>query len=114
MPTADNIAPRAGVQRAWRWLANECSSGFVRVWEPPKRLVVSRHLGPDWQFRPDPAQASEVEIQFHSEAPSVTRVELEHRAIERHGEGYEKIRAGVDSPEGWTFVLEAYVAATKK
>ena len=100
MPTADNIAPRAGVQRAWRWLANECSWGFVRVWEPPKRLVVSRHLGPDWQF--------------HSEAPSVTRVELEHRAIERHGEGYEKIRAGVDSPEGWAFVLEAYVAATNE
>jgi len=44
----------------------------------------------------------------------VTRVELEHRAIERHGEGYEKIRAGVDSPEGWTFVPEAYVAATNE
>jgi uncharacterized protein YndB with AHSA1/START domain len=78
----------------------------VLVWEPPKRLVVSWHLQTDFHYDPDMARASEVSFEFIAEGPEATRLEFEHRHLERHGEGWEKFRAGVDG--GWSEVLGGY------
>lgn len=85
----------------------ECDWGKVLVWEPPKRVVFSWHLQADWKFDPDMRRASEVSFEFLVDGPERTRVEFEHRHIERHGEGWEKIRKGVN--EGWNGVLAQYV-----
>jgi Activator of Hsp90 ATPase homolog 1-like protein len=103
------IEPRVG----GRWFERntsgaECEWGKVLVWEPPKQVVVSWHLQPNWQADPDMARASEVSFEFFAESPEVTRLEFEHRHLERHGEGWEKMRADVDSPGGWTTVLAGF------
>src|SRR5882757_9450002 len=64
----------------------------------------------DWKFDPNPERASEVEVRFFA-ADSGTRVELEHRNLERHGAGWEQVRTGVDSPAGWSAILEQFAKA---
>lgn len=64
-----------------------------------------------WQYDPDAAHGSEVEIRFVAEGPNSTRVELEHRHFERHGSGAEAVHGGVDSPLGWTHCLELFAKA---
>ncbi len=76
------------------------------AWEPPARLLLEWHL--DAEFRPDPAAATEVELLFIAESAGVTRVELEHRGLERLGAQGEVLRGKVDSPNGWTGLLERY------
>jgi hypothetical protein len=68
-------------------------------------------VAPDWVCDPDMAKASEVEIRFTAEGPSATLVELEHSKLERHGEGYERLREMFDGPTAWAGILELY---TKK
>jgi uncharacterized protein YndB with AHSA1/START domain len=102
------IEPREG----GRWFergvdGTECDWGVVLAWEPPARLVLSWHLQGDWHDDPDPAKASEIEVRFIEESPGSTRVELEHRHIERHDESAD-VLSGVDSPGGWTGILAAY------
>ena len=90
---------------------SECDWGRVLVWEPPARLVFSWAITPQWKPEPDPAKASEVEIRFIAEGPSRTRIELEHRGFERHGEGAETMRQGVGGEGGWTMLLDLFAKA---
>jgi uncharacterized protein YndB with AHSA1/START domain len=80
------------------------------AWEPPQWVVFSWHLQGDWRFDPNPERASEVEVRFFAE-DSGTRVELEHRNLERHGAGWEQVRTGVDSAGGWSAILEQFAKA---
>jgi hypothetical protein len=59
---------------------------------------------------PDPNRASEVEVGFDPDGDAATRVELEHRDFERHGEDGGGYRDALDSPEGWDFMLGRYEA----
>jgi uncharacterized protein YndB with AHSA1/START domain len=102
------VEPRAG----GRWFerdakGSECEWGRVLTYEPPKRLILAWHLQPDFKFNPDKGRSSEVALEFIAEGPESTRVEFEHRHLERHGEGWEKLRAGVDP--GWGLVLAGFV-----
>jgi uncharacterized protein YndB with AHSA1/START domain len=102
------IEPRTG----GRWYERgvdgvECDWGRVLAYDPPARLLLSWHLQADWTYHPDPARASEVEVRFVEEAPGRTRVELEHRHIERHADPGRIVR-GVDSPGGWAGILATY------
>lgn len=92
----------------------ECDWGRVLTWNPPHGLVFSWHIGPERAPEPDPANASEVEVSFVAEGPSSTQVELEHRGFAHHGEGGEAYRAGLDSAEGWTYILDQYAAAANR
>jgi hypothetical protein len=76
-------------------------------------VTFSWHLGPDWKFDPDLAKASDVAIRFTSEGPAATLVELEHRGIERHGEGYERLRFMLDSPDAWSSTLAEFAKAAE-
>jgi hypothetical protein len=87
---------------------SECRWGRVLAFEPPHRVVVSWDISPTWQVESDPDRTSEFEVHFVSETPVRTRVELEHRHLERHGEGWEGVRDGVDADQGWPLYLRRY------
>jgi len=89
---------------------SECRWARVLAYEPPDRVVISWDISPHWQIETDLEKTSEVEVRFVAEGPSRTRVELEHRGLERHGDGWEGVRDGVDSPGGWPLYLERYAA----
>src|SRR5215204_62458 len=88
----------------------ECDWGRVLAWEPPGRVVLSWATSPHWKYEPDPAKASEVEVRFTSTGDNQTRVELEHRHLDRHGEGWESVREAIGGPGGWGGLLDAYRA----
>jgi uncharacterized protein YndB with AHSA1/START domain len=87
---------------------SECRWARVLVYEPPSRVVFSWDIGPSWQIETEPANTSEVEVRFTAEGPDRTRVELEHRNIDRHGPGWEAVASGVGHDEGWPLYLARY------
>jgi uncharacterized protein YndB with AHSA1/START domain len=89
---------------------SECRWARVLAYEPPHRVVFSWDIGPTWQLESDTANASEVEVSFVSEAPDRTRVELEHRHLDRHGPGWESLADGVGHDQGWPLYLARYAA----
>jgi uncharacterized protein YndB with AHSA1/START domain len=87
---------------------SECRWARVLAYEPPHRVVISWDISPQWQIESDPEKTSEVEVRFTPEGADRTRVELEHRHLERHGDGWEGVREGVDSADGWPLYLQRY------
>jgi uncharacterized protein YndB with AHSA1/START domain len=89
---------------------SECRWARVIAYEPPHRVVFSWDLDPRWQVEANPERTSEVEVRFVAETPERTRVELEHRHIDRHGEGWQAVSDGVGSGDGWTLYLGRFAA----
>lgn len=87
---------------------SECRWARVLAYEPPVRVVFSWDISPYWQLEADEAKTSEVEVNFFSEAPDRTRVELEHRHLDRHGDGWEGVRDGIANEGGWPTYLTLY------
>ncbi|MGA2010027.1 MAG: SRPBCC family protein [Solirubrobacteraceae bacterium] len=87
---------------------SECRWARVLAYEPPDRVVFSWDINAQWQIETDPERTSEVEVRFIAESPMRTRVELEHRRLERHGAGWEGMAAAVGSPGGWSAGLGAF------
>jgi uncharacterized protein YndB with AHSA1/START domain len=103
------IEPRAG----GRWFeraadGTECPWGKVLVWDPPGRIVLSWEIGANFKY--EPGLSLEVEIRFVVLGPASTRIELEHRNLERLGDAAEAMRAAFDSDAGWKGILQAYAA----
>jgi uncharacterized protein YndB with AHSA1/START domain len=80
----------------------------VLAYEPPNRVVISWDISPQWQIEPDLEKTSEVEVRFIAESSGRTRVELEHRNLDRHLDGWESLREGVDGDAGWPLYLQRY------
>jgi uncharacterized protein YndB with AHSA1/START domain len=89
---------------------SECRWARVLAFEPPRRVVFSWDIGPTWQLETEVENASEVEVRFIADTPGRTRVELEHRNIDRHGPGWEAVADGVGHDQGWSLYLERYAA----
>jgi uncharacterized protein YndB with AHSA1/START domain len=89
---------------------SECRWARILVFEPPHRVVFSWDIGPDWQIEHDPDRTSEVEVRFSAQSPDRTTVELEHRHLDRHGDGWETLRDGVGGDQGWPLYLRRYAA----
>jgi uncharacterized protein YndB with AHSA1/START domain len=107
------IEPRVG----GRWFergqdGSECNWGVVLSWEPPARMVLGWHLNSEFKY--DPSVATEVELRFIAESAEVTRVELEHRNLERLGEQSAVLREKIGSPNGWAGLLERYREAVSQ
>jgi uncharacterized protein YndB with AHSA1/START domain len=85
-----------------------CKWARVLAYEPPTRVVFTWDIGPTWQVTSDLSRTSEVEVRFVAESAERTRVELEHRHIERHGDGWQSVAAGVDGDAGWPLYLGRY------
>ena len=103
------IEPHAG----GRWFeraadGSECDWGRVLVWDPPGRLVLAWEISADWKH--DEEIDTEVEVRFVSLGPARTRVELEHRRLDRYGAAAEQMRGIFDSENGWTNILRLFVA----
>jgi uncharacterized protein YndB with AHSA1/START domain len=92
---------------------SECRWARVLAYEPPTRVAFSWDISPHWQIETDLERTSEVEVRFISETPDRTRVELEHRNLDRHGAGWEGVRDGVDSGDGWPLYLERFAELLK-
>ncbi len=90
---------------------SECRWARVLAFDPPARLVFSWDIGPTWQIESDPERTSEVEVRFVA-VDGGTRVELEHRHLDRHGPGWESVRGGIDSDQGWPLYLQRFAALT--
>ena len=88
---------------------SECDWGRVLAWQPPTRLLLSWQL--NGKFEVDANLVTEVEITFIAEGAAVTRVELEHRYLERAGDTAAALRAGVDAPDGWAGLLRRFAEA---
>ena len=85
-----------------------CRWARILVYEPPKRLVFTWEIGPTWQLETDPAKTSEVEVNFIAESGERTRVDLEHRQLDRHGPGWQSLADGVEGDAGWPLYLYRY------
>ena len=102
------LEPREG----GRWYeraddGSECEWGYVKEIDRPERIVFAWQLTPDWKFDPDRAKATEVEVTFIAEEDG-TRVTLEHRGFEVHGEAGAGMRESVSSEGGWPQLLQLY------
>jgi len=80
---------------------NECRWARVLAYEPPHRLIFSWDVSLRWELETDREETSEVEVRFEADGAERTGVELEHRNLDRHGEGWEGMRDAVGSPGGW-------------
>jgi uncharacterized protein YndB with AHSA1/START domain len=92
---------------------SECQWGRVLAYEPPTRLMFTWDISPRWQIETEPARSSEVEIRFIAETEHRTRLELDHRHLERHGDGWEGLAEGVRGDQGWPLYLQRFAAAVR-
>jgi uncharacterized protein YndB with AHSA1/START domain len=92
----------------------ETQWGTVQVWDPPHRFVYLWQLNCDWGFDPDVESASEVEVRFVEEAPGRTRVDLEHRLLERYGDRADEMVAVFSSDGGWNGLLQRFGKAIER
>ena len=114
-----NVSPIADVviepHVGGRWYergedGSQCEWGKVLAWEPPRRVLLAWQIGGNWKY--DATLVTEVEVNFIPEGAG-TRVELEHRHLERMGDAAEGARAALDSPDGWSGILSVYAQATE-
>jgi uncharacterized protein YndB with AHSA1/START domain len=103
------VEPREG----GRWYTRhedgtETSTGYVAGWDPPERLVLTWQITADWRY--DPSLVTTVEVRFVEESPGRTRVELEHRDLDRYGPEADRMRMTFEDPGAWTGTLEAFAA----
>jgi uncharacterized protein YndB with AHSA1/START domain len=101
------IEPRVG----GRWYergddGSSCDWGSVLAWEPPARLVLSYDISADWQY--DPMLKTEIEVRFIAEGKDKTRVEFEHRKLDRYGARRDEMHQIFDSTGDWGRLLEMF------
>ncbi|MBR1120888.1 SRPBCC family protein [Bradyrhizobium lablabi] len=110
VPIAETVfEPRVGGHVYDRGIdGSECRWARVLAFEPPNRVLLSWDISPRWQIEIDPDNTSEWEVRFIAESPNRTRLELEHRHLERHGQGWEGVRDGVEGDQGWPLYLKRF------
>jgi uncharacterized protein YndB with AHSA1/START domain len=103
------LEPRVGGHLYDRGVdGSECRWARVLAFEPPNRVLLSWDISPHWQLETDLEKTSEWEVRFVAEAPERTRVEIEHRNLERHGTDWQGLREGVAGDQGWPLYLRRY------
>jgi uncharacterized protein YndB with AHSA1/START domain len=110
VPIAETVfEPRVGGYLYDRGIdGSECRWAQVLAYEPPNRVLLSWNISPQWQIETDPEKVSEWEVRFTAETAHRTRVEIEHRGLERHGDGWEGVREAVANDQGWPLYLRRF------
>ena len=107
------LEPRVSGRWAERGVdGSECNWGRVLAWEPPSRLVLAWQLNAKFEFDPD--FETEVEVRFVAEGERKTRVELEHKNLDRFGAAKEQVRAAFESNDGWMLGLNSFARAARR
>lgn len=101
------IEPRVG----GRWYergddGSTCDWGRVLAWEPPPRLVLTWDINADFQY--DPALRTEIEVRFVAEGNVGTRLEFEHRRLDRYGDRRDEMRKIFDETGDWGKLLASF------
>ena len=86
-----------------------CDWGSVLSWEPNERLVLSWDITADWQY--DAMLKTEIEVRFIPDGNDRTRVELEHRHLDRYGARRDEMRTIFDTTGDWGRLLESFARA---
>ena len=106
------IEPREG--GGWYGLCEDGTkshAGHVIKWDPPNCVILAWQLTGEWKYDPD--FVTEVEVRFVAEAPDRTRVELEHRNLDRFGKYQEQMLETFTSDGGWTGLMQMFAAAAE-
>jgi uncharacterized protein YndB with AHSA1/START domain len=101
------IEPHVGGR--WYELGDDgstCDWGRVLVWEPHSRLVLTWDINADWQ--PDPNLKTELELRFLVNGKNRTRVELEHRHLDRYGARRDEMRRIFETEGDWGRLLASF------
>ena len=106
------VEPRAG----GRWYergedGSTCDWGSVLAWEPHSRLVLSWDITADWQY--DSNLKTEVELCFIPDGKGATRVELEHRRLDRFGARRDEMRRIFETDGDWGRLLASFAQAAE-
>jgi uncharacterized protein YndB with AHSA1/START domain len=88
-----------------------CDWGRVLAWEPHSRLVLTWDISADWQF--DPGLNTEIEVRFIADGENATRVEFEHRRLDRYGARRDEMRRIFDTEGDWGRFLELFARAAE-
>lgn len=99
------IEPKVG----GRWFEiceddSQCDWGKVLAWDPPNRVMLAWQL--NGQFAYDPNLITEVDVKFTALSPTRTRVDFEHRDLDKIGT--KGTVAEMD--HGWGQILDAFSA----
>ncbi|HEX5264227.1 MAG TPA: SRPBCC family protein [Phenylobacterium sp.] len=100
-----------GVGGRWYGLGEDGTDelwGDVLAWDPPARLVLAWRITGQWKY--DPSLLTEVEVRFTAVGADETRVDFEHRALERLGDSEAAIQARTSMDGGWGGILESFRA----
>lgn len=110
VPIAETIfEPRVGGCIYDRGIdGSECRWARVLAYDPPKMVRLSWDINTQWQVETDLEKTSEWEVRFIAEAPDRTRVEIEHRHLDRHGQGWQAKRNAIDGENGWPIYLARF------
>jgi uncharacterized protein YndB with AHSA1/START domain len=92
----------------------DCDWGSVLVWDPPRRLVLAWQINGAWQYEPEVARSSEVEVLFTPQSDGSTRVDLEHRHFDRLGPAGAGMSSMVNAPGGWGDTLRLFAARAEQ
>jgi uncharacterized protein YndB with AHSA1/START domain len=104
------LEPRAGGRLYDRGVDGAtCDWGRVITFDPPHRLVLAWNISPQWQLETDPDRTSEIEVRFTAVEEGRTRVDLEHRNLDRHGDGWQGLRGALEGPDGWPLYLDRFL-----
>jgi uncharacterized protein YndB with AHSA1/START domain len=107
------LEPRVG--GAWYAICEDGSrsdTGKVLAWDPPHRVVLAWQLAAGWSY--DPSFMTEVEVTFVAEGPRRTRVQLEHRNLERYGAAADDLRRSIDADGGWMLGLRSFARVAEQ
>ena len=88
----------------------ECRWARVLVYEPaaPRRVQLGHR--PHLAGRDRSGEHQRGRGPVHRRDPERTRVELEHRNLDRHGPGWEAVSDGVGHDAGWPLYLDRFAA----
>jgi hypothetical protein len=106
------VEPRAGGLLYGREEdGTRCPWGTVLVWDRPTHFAFTWSITPAWQYEPDQAHTSRVDVTFTPVDDGHTTVTLVHSGLDRHGDGWEAMRDSVGSPGGWPMLQDNYAQA---
>jgi len=80
--------------------------GDVLVWDPPARLVVAWRINA--QFVYEPGLLTEVDVRFTDLGNGETRIDFEHRGLERFGDSEATRKTLTSMDGGWGLILDSF------